>query len=852
TSTLSQKAVSAEKACKMLQIRTSRHQRHDAGATGNTPPRPNGTRNLATRRPPQILDHHKQVPVANSSTDTSRTQTVFCETKQYTLRKQNALQKKLAGCLREHLSVELKPGKNLILKLSTAAYELAKYITIDALQIDCLSSFVSSEEVAVDQNGDSVELRLKLVNKKRDGLPGSQTKLTINFYNTTSNIMVNGSKVDLFIDNILPILNSQLEQHCSILDVANSHIGSTINHAVQNTGVLPSKVQESQEIPTTSTEVAIVIPTANQTEENSAPEFICPVCDLEAGSETIACEECNDWFHFQCAGLSNEDVKKIRGNSPFICKCCNDNVLYGPTQTNTALQPILPTQSGTGDSHLPSSPVQRIPTRTTPEHPSLSQSSSSLHHERPSTEVITTDTDCQSTPSTTSGYNSSPRLQPPNVNTYSRTNHIVKDNINLCNLELPTESTTTPILTTNKSTKRAKTASSGASKQSKENTSLDSDQATYIVALERKMNSLQKTIDTLLKKDNIDPVGNSPTEQVTNTTYQPVHNTIDIEKLRQLEAQTFDARIRQLEFGMMQNMCAFTNNTSQLHLQLQHQATMIQALQNQQHISSLHNMNSHTNFNHGHYGYPNQPTMYSHGFHPGAPITPNLHVQQPPYAQMQCGPMFHPMQHVQKQHHTEHANKMNNQMPGSTQNAPNYRNRPIMKRNPSQQQRPQPNGGRHMVYGRNRTANPTYRTNGLTNLAPDQNPNTTGTMIDLTVTPDRSSLPKTPNHAQHVEPHSCTQNNNNNNIEYTAVDVTITATKVISEQESTDPNSNVTSTDMLDEPLNTQPTDGVNNVRTQEGTPELKRNQQSFLCIPSLSHEPPDSLINLVTESTRI
>ena len=124
-------------------------------------------------------------------------------------------------------------------------------------------------------------------------------------------------------------------------------------------------------------------------QDKPTPECTCPVCELEADSETIACEECNEWFHFQCAGLPNEDVKNIRGNSPLISKCCNDNVQYGiQRQTSQALQPNLPTQSGTGDSNMPSSPVQRNTTCTTPEHQSLSQSNS-LHHKRPTNVVIT-------------------------------------------------------------------------------------------------------------------------------------------------------------------------------------------------------------------------------------------------------------------------------------------------------------------------------------------------------------------------------------------------------------------------------------------------------------------------------
>ena len=44
--------------------------------------------------------------------------------------------------------------------------------------------------------------------------------------------------------------------------------------------------------------------------------------------DTIACEECDGWFHFECLGLTSKDNKKIEEDAPYICKECIENQLY--------------------------------------------------------------------------------------------------------------------------------------------------------------------------------------------------------------------------------------------------------------------------------------------------------------------------------------------------------------------------------------------------------------------------------------------------------------------------------------------------------------------------------------------
>lgn len=47
-----------------------------------------------------------------------------------------------------------------------------------------------------------------------------------------------------------------------------------------------------------------------------------------AEGDTIECEECDDWLHFECVRLTKAQVHKIDSDIPYICKQCIDDHLY--------------------------------------------------------------------------------------------------------------------------------------------------------------------------------------------------------------------------------------------------------------------------------------------------------------------------------------------------------------------------------------------------------------------------------------------------------------------------------------------------------------------------------------------
>ena len=109
------------------------------------------------------------------------------------------MKKKLRPCESENLSFEMKADKNFVMKYSPAAYELAKLVVVEHLYGDTFtkSYFI---EACINEDGCIYQVgsTFRVFNRKKDGSRGTQLKFTINFYYTTSTVLVNGNRVDIF------------------------------------------------------------------------------------------------------------------------------------------------------------------------------------------------------------------------------------------------------------------------------------------------------------------------------------------------------------------------------------------------------------------------------------------------------------------------------------------------------------------------------------------------------------------------------------------------------------------------------------------------------------------------------
>ena len=256
--------------------------------------------------------------------------------KDYTLNKIKSLDKKNAGCLKEHMKCEVKQGNNVVVELSTAAYELAKICLHELFQNPDFSYFAERKD-SFELQGANVDTCYKIYNKKSDGSCGKMLKFVINLYHTTSSMLVNGSKTEIFLTDIYNELCSLMASRCKQLDIINLNIAdilSTINNSevpkktlTSNNPIDYNGTDENESIVTEETinDNLGDQDLADDTEMEEVCE-ICPVCQKPAYGKVVQCGECGDWYHYDCLKINDTTIQTL-GDDDYVCRVCTDNLL---------------------------------------------------------------------------------------------------------------------------------------------------------------------------------------------------------------------------------------------------------------------------------------------------------------------------------------------------------------------------------------------------------------------------------------------------------------------------------------------------------------------------------------------
>ena len=160
----------------------------------------------------------------------------------------------------------------------------------------------------------------KIFNKKADGMCRKILKFVMNFYHTTSQILVNGNKTDIFISDILDKLGSELRARCDQLDIININIATTLNKCdIQDKAPQNNQIQSNNE---SNFNLSI-----DETESDNEVCEICPICQKPAYGKVVQCGGCGEWHHYECINISDTTIE-ILGSDDFICTHCIDNLKY--------------------------------------------------------------------------------------------------------------------------------------------------------------------------------------------------------------------------------------------------------------------------------------------------------------------------------------------------------------------------------------------------------------------------------------------------------------------------------------------------------------------------------------------
>ena len=273
---------------------------------------------------------------ASSMIPANRGQTPQVALRDYTLNRTKSLEKKNIGCQREHMKCEVKQGNNVVIELSTAAYELVKICLHELFQNPNFSYFPERKD-SVELHGANVDTCYKIYNKKSDGSCGKMQKFVINLYHTTSVLLVNGSRTDIFLTDIYEDLCSLMESRCKQLDIINLNIANSLSKETSKKAATISNPIGSSHIDETEP-IVIENLTTNNINDHSGEQTltdnqyeedvceICPICHKSAYGKVVQCGECGDWYHYECLNIDDSTIQTL-GDDDFICRLCTDNLL---------------------------------------------------------------------------------------------------------------------------------------------------------------------------------------------------------------------------------------------------------------------------------------------------------------------------------------------------------------------------------------------------------------------------------------------------------------------------------------------------------------------------------------------
>ena len=148
---------------------------------------------------------------------------------------------------------------------------------------------------------------------------------TINLYTTCIRILINGKKIDLFMDKHLPAIHELMMKPIyagtvtgvrGLNDILRSQMQSLLDQ--RYTGAIP----DNQLLPRRE-EVKVEVTTPGSPPSSEPPK--CSVCRRVLRSRGALCEKAQHWIHYRCDKLIPDEIDRLHTDEGFIynCKPCS-------------------------------------------------------------------------------------------------------------------------------------------------------------------------------------------------------------------------------------------------------------------------------------------------------------------------------------------------------------------------------------------------------------------------------------------------------------------------------------------------------------------------------------------------
>jgi hypothetical protein len=253
--------------------------------------------------------------------------------KNYTLDITKALYKKLETTKR-NFNVEYKytnGGSGIVLRADAVTFELLRLAILNYFEkLPKIIGQANIRKITDKSQAIVVQYIIKVI--------VNNDSYTINIYNTTSRLLVNGNGDNLFIDNkdipsihkiVLKGLQEQGVKGLSIEEL-NRQLGSQLQNLLDNGNDMATENKRNEQL---------------ISEDSKAS---CIKCHKKCRTRSICCDTRNHWVHYKCQKLNEQEIQIAENSSEneyYKCKLCS-NVKFNlalerGTQSHTHAQQLL-------------------------------------------------------------------------------------------------------------------------------------------------------------------------------------------------------------------------------------------------------------------------------------------------------------------------------------------------------------------------------------------------------------------------------------------------------------------------------------------------------------------------------
>ena len=230
---------------------------------------------------------------------------IFERKKKYELNIGKSLEKKLIAAKRvKSVNYEFTSG-GIVCEADAATYELFKMAALH------LYTSYPEQKGIVDiiKNTDTTGQNISIITIKVSNNNNQDRNYTLNLYNTTSRMLVNGKKIDIFIHDDLKKINGLIQEQLAMND--NSDIKSLNDLLKTELQNLMDKMNKSnyQNV---------------ETNPVKSTDINCIKCNRPCRSKASFCDVGQHWVHYNCEKLDVFEIQQLENDNSSVhqCKIC--------------------------------------------------------------------------------------------------------------------------------------------------------------------------------------------------------------------------------------------------------------------------------------------------------------------------------------------------------------------------------------------------------------------------------------------------------------------------------------------------------------------------------------------------